>query len=87
MKFWDVIEILKNHPNRFDILAPFDIQDIPPKTWYIVKIVHYFPNKENRKRVYLYRQRFIHKDPFFTKEMIEDFEHQLKIKIDALKIS
>ena len=86
MKLWEAIKILQKYPYKFEIYAPSskDLEEMP-RIFYFVRIVHYFPNKNNAKVIYDYESRFIHKDPELTEVMIQNLEHQLDIKLNDFK--
>jgi hypothetical protein len=84
MNLWDIVEKVKNHSDKFDLIIPKGIDDLPSDMYYIVKIIRFFPNKEKCSRQYIWQTRFKTKNPKLTKVLLDNFESKMRIKIAEL---
>ena len=55
--------------------------NLPPNTYYIVRIIRYFPNKSSKdSHVFLWTSKYLTKNPLISNILIQSLKKKLKLK-------
>ena len=81
MKLWDLIDMVEKYPDSFTVIKP-DPAKIPLHRYYFIKIIRYYPNRDECSHIIQWTRRYRVKNPELSESEIFSFCEKFDVEID-----